>query len=934
MFLPILVFEGVMRIRLLLIVLLASMGLAMMPMVFFPVQDKDQDSAQSGSDEGDDDPVARYQWEMMRTADPETGQLPYHIREKELAFAQTLPRHEDIYSSRASYKTGSAWASIGPWNIGGRTRAFAIDATNEKILLAGGVTGGMWRSTDAGKSWMRTSLPGDLKSVSCLTQDKRPGKTNIWYYGTGENIGGYVVTGDGFYKSADSGKTWHSYGASNKPQSLQPFDYIWNIAVNPANKTQDEVLMAAYGGIYRSVYGGDSMKLVLGGGSSLNGTSTATDIAITSTGVMYAVMSSDGPTTQRGVWRSTDGVHWVNILPSNGWPAKYGRMVIGIAPSNENIVYILGSTPGFGKKGLRYDGVADYNSFWKYTYLSGDGSGAGGNWEDRSNNLPAQFAQTGWIFSDFNSQGGYDLVIKVKPDDENVVFIGGMNLYRSDNGLADTSHTSWIGGYNHATNIAQEYNYPNHHSDQHNLVFLPSNYKVAYSTTDGGIFRTDDLLTKNVSWTPMNNGYMNSQFYSIAINQNPKFSHPYSDMILGGLQDNRTWSTGIHADAESPWKQWRGGDGGYCALLDGDTATYMFFSSQEGKTMMQCFDKNGNVLGWRRIDPIGGKGYLFVDPFVIDPNNRNTMYLAGGNYIWRNDSLGYIPLVNKNDSIRQGWARIDASYIQGATVTALGVSKAPANTLYYAAYNNGIYKLTNANATKPTLKNISNSKIKGYISCIAVDPDNGNHIIVVASNYNVRSLFYSADGGSTWQDISGNLETSTTGVGDGPSCRWAKFIHTPDGQTQYLVGTSVGLFFSDSLNANPEWVLEGGDQIGNTDVEMIDARTSDGLVLAATYGSGVFASNMSFLTGIRKQVQESDDLRMYPNPSTGFTTIEMSNSLKDAEVSVYTLQGKLVRHSVESGNRFTLNTEGLSRGVYLVNIRSGSQSISKKLLVE
>jgi hypothetical protein len=205
---------------------------------------------------------------------------------------------------------------------------------------------------------------------------------------------------------------------------------------------------------------------------------------------------------------------------------------------------------------------------------------------------------------------------------------------------------------------------------------------------------------------------------------------------------------------------------------------------------------------------------------------------------------------------------------------------------------------------------------------------------VVASNYNVRSLFYSADGGSTWQDISGNLETSTTGVGDGPSCRWAKFIHTPDGQTQYLVGTSVGLFFSDSLNANPEWVLEGGDQIGNTDVEMIDARTSDGLVLAATYGSGVFASNMSFLTGIRKQVQESDDLRMYPNPSTGFTTIEMSNSLKDAEVSVYTLQGKLVRHSVESGNRFTLNTEGLSRGVYLVNIRSGSQSISKKLLVE
>src|SRR5690348_5061916 len=100
----------------------------------------------------------------MRTADPATGQLPGNIRAREIAFAATLPKSEDYYG--AEQKDGASWTQMGPYNVGGRTRALALDVTNENIIIAGGAAGSMWRSTDAGKTWRSTSLPGTIKSVS------------------------------------------------------------------------------------------------------------------------------------------------------------------------------------------------------------------------------------------------------------------------------------------------------------------------------------------------------------------------------------------------------------------------------------------------------------------------------------------------------------------------------------------------------------------------------------------------------------------------------------------------------------------------------------------------------------------------------------------------------------------------------------------------
>ena len=102
---------------------------------------------------------------------------------------------------------------------------------------------------------------------------------------------------------------------------------------------------------------------------------------------------------------------------------------MAIAPSKENILYVIAD--------LSESELANH-ALWKYSYASGDGSGSGGTWIDLSANMPAY----GGAFVDFDSQYGYDLVIEIKPDDDNTVYIGGTNLYMSTNGFEDTTATS------------------------------------------------------------------------------------------------------------------------------------------------------------------------------------------------------------------------------------------------------------------------------------------------------------------------------------------------------------------------------------------------------------------------------------------------------------------------------------------------------------
>ena len=84
---------------------------------------------------------------------------------------------------------------------------------------------------------------------------------------------------------------------------------------------------------------------------------------------------------------------------------------------------------------------------------------------------------------------------------------------------------------------------------------------------------------------------------------------------------------------------------------------------------------------------------VIIAPFVLDPNNNNLMYLCAGESIWRNDDLSAIQLTNQFDTISTNWVQFtDTLTITDEVITALAISKSPANILYYGTNKRNIYR--------------------------------------------------------------------------------------------------------------------------------------------------------------------------------------------------------------------------------------------------
>jgi hypothetical protein len=885
-----------------------------------------------------DDPRGRSMWELKRQADPATGKIPEQIREKELMFAKTLPS-DNQFEGRAE---NINWHSRGPWNVGGITRALAMDVNDENILLAGTNSGGLWRSVNGGQSWTQITQKDDYHGITCISQDKRAGHTNVWYFGSGDPYcsasgGGAFYSGNGLYKSIDNGLTWTKL-SSTSPNTPQTFDSNWDIVykVHTYSKdtVNDVVFTATYGNIYKSIDGGTTWTVVKG-----NGSAYWTDVNVTPNGVVYATIGSDGG--GKGIWRSPDGINFTNITPPN-FATTYDRIVSGYTPTNENVVYFLGNTPGFGTPDTNFLGDVEWNSLWRYTYISGNGDSAGGIWEDLSNSLPT----TGGPFDKFNCQGSYDLVIKVKPDDPNVVFIGGTNLYRSTNAFNDASTNRFVGGYEEGTTLPIVLGYQNHHPDQHEILFYPSDPNKMLSGNDGGVFRTDNCLQDTMQWTSLDNGYITTMFYTLAIDHGT----PGNDIVIGGAQDNGSWFT-KDTVLTNPWVTPRGGDGSFCAIADGRTSYY--FSIQNGKMMKANVDNNGTITSFARIDPIGGEDYQFINPFTLDPNNNNLMYLAAGKYLWKNSDLSGIPMVNNWDSISTNWVQWpDSVPLSGAEVTAIGVSKNPANRVYFGTSKKRLYRIDGANAGTPAPVDISGNTTpnifpaNGYINCIAVDPQDADKVMVVFSNYSVYSVFYTENGGGRWRKVAGNLEQSTSGTGNGPSIRWATILHPPQGGTAYLLGTSTGLYGTVNLDStNTVWIQLAANDIGKIVVSMMDYRESDGRLLVATHAQGMYSTYITNVNQIPnltslKKLSENVPLNIFPNPTKDIVNVEFSiDKEQTVSFSIYDAIGRKVHLNQEkkytAGKHvFQYNLGGFSKGTYYLKINYEDKEINKLLVLE
>ncbi len=889
--------------------------------------------------EGKEDLIGRNEYLKLLTVDPKTGLIPPNIRFEELKFDQKLQQ------VTAAFRTQQLPVkSVGPTNVGGRTRAVAFDVRDENIILAGGVSGGVWKSVNGGVSWTKKSDPENRNSVTCIVQDTRSGREDTWYHGTGEIVGnstrggGAPFRGDGIFKSTDNGENWNPIASTqNDNPNLfnSQFQYIWNIEINPENLAQDEILVATFGGILRSTDGGNSWNVVLGQelfnlSESVNlnesNASFYTSLERSESNVFYAAFStltpSDEISPEAGLYYSENGTTWNDITPFTS-SSSYARTVIGTSPSTPDITYFMIDTTPIFILEHRLSLLNDPKR--KYGF-------------DRT---PREIPESDKNLGGVDTQGSYNMMLRVHPENPNIVFIGATNLYRSTDGFRTQENITWIGGYNPEGGFSL---YPGHHPDQHDLLFRPDNPDIALSASDGGLIETTQVRADSVIWRNRNNGFITSQFFTIAQSKIPN-----DRTMIGGMQDN---GTDLTSSGSPSWKGILGGDGSYSATTNDNS--FWVASFQKGQAIRLTLNMDFNVTSFGRIDPgelvsEANSSYLFINPFALDPTNQNRMFCAGGNHLYFHPNISQIP--GGSQSLRSfGWFKVNTIPLRDNTQMSAVEVSFDSEKVYYGTTGGELFRLDHADdQLQFDLVNITSTAFpsNGYVSNISVNPEDNQHILVIFSNYNIPSIFESRNGGTTFENVSGNLEENPDGSGNGPSIRWSEIIPKNSGNL-YLVGTSVGLYGTEDLSGGvTTWVKESTNLIGSSIITMMDYRTSDGSLAIATHGNGVFTTQIQDFKPINPHASEGDFqiVATYPNPFTELTQIQYTIPENgEVRVDILSSSGALINTilwasqyaginsvlwdgNTSSGSPVTVN------GIYFYKIQYENQIKSGRLLL-
>jgi hypothetical protein len=947
------------------------------------------------SEAEDEEPAAfslerwRHEFEMLR--DPVLGRIPSGIRQRELLEAQSIPtKIDEIPTSEAGVANQNTYLPAGPNNIGGRTRIVAFDRRANQVILAGCVSGGIMRSQNGGQTWTRVSPEDDIHNLTALAQDPRPGFEDHWYAGGGEPLGnsaaaeGALYLGHGVWKSVNNGQTWTRLtldiqglpapvGGFTLEAFDHPFDFVHRILVNPAN---GHVYVAGHRRLIRSTNGGSSWEIAfntLTGATSANG---QMDVACTNTGKLYLALNGGNPDVNlRGLWTSDNGNpgSWtrfaggqvLNVDSVDGWRANdytaplTKRILLALAPSSQNILYVLYEN-GLSQAGSNPRPEVDMFRF----------NATGSTWTNLSANMP-DFPGDREGVDPIAVQGGYDMMVYVKPDDPNTVLLGGTCLYRSTNGFTSTAATAWIGGYGNTLPTLTIY--PNSHPDMHAIAFDPSNPNRVIAADDGGLQVTNDInanvsATVPVNWT-MTRNYQTLQYYHVAMD--PGFGR---NNFMGGAQDNGTHVRDADlilgarpADRPDVNDHARivGGDGGAVGLgrFNGNGQPG-FMSSQLGDIYRANF--SGNVSAFSNIKPTGltpnptnpGGSGDFVTYFKIDFDNPDNLYYVNFNRLFRTTSSASVTATNWTEltGVRSAVNPVNPTSGTNISISALEMSRGEytnAHVLYIGTDNGRIFRLDdprNALATAAPA-DITPSQITAlgalYIADIAVNPKNDNEVMAVVSNYSSNNntainIWWTNNAKSaspTWRLAEGNLAL--------PSVRSCMIVTKRDASnvpvTEYYVGTSAGLYSAVNIgptllnNGQVSWVREGGNVLNFAVVSSMDYRPQDNILLVGTHGNGMYFTNIG--TPDLDVVQSGDVFIQ-----SVFPTIARNNVLRysigntfDVQsivVQVFSSSGQLLVNRREAYRSNSISLALLPAGTYILSIRSsdGKYKMSQKFV--
>jgi uncharacterized protein (TIGR03437 family) len=710
-----------------------------------------------------------------------------------------------------------AWTPLGPNNIGGRTRALLIHPTNPEIMYAASVSGGVWKTTNGGQLWSPLADLITNIAVNSLVMD--PKNPSVIYAGTGEgyfNIG--FVRGAGIFRTTDGGATWTQVAST----ATEDFYFTNDIVISPTNSQR--LYAATRTGVWRSVDGGATWARTLNPKNSRNETvlGGCLDLAIRTDKTTDYVFAACGTILDQGtVYRNTDAAgsgQWTPVLSEYGM----GRASLSIAPSDQSIVYAAAASI---TQGDYLDGL--------HAVFRSTGSGDAGTWTGQvrngdpiklntvlfSNPLVAFLRECNQDTSNFfANQGWYDNAIAVDPTNPNIVFVGGIDLFRSDDGGVNWGMAShWW-----AEKSAPQYA----HADQHSIVFHPryngTTNQTIFVANDGGVFRSDNArdtvaigataacnpVNSAVRWTALNNGYGVTQFYH---------GLPYPDGAgyFGGTQDNGTLR-GTDAEGGNSWREILGGDGGYVAINESNPKIQ--YASTPGRRIRKSLD--GGVTFNLAIDGISDEYAIFINPFVMDPSDPQRLWTGGG-WLWRT-----------NDGA-VSWERASALTAGQGLVSAIAVAPTDADRVLVGMTAGEILRtdigLTSLGGTAFPYR----TPRSGYVSWVAFDPTNANIAYATYSTFGGSHVFRSTDGGANWTAIDG------TGANKLPDIPVHCIVVDPGNPARLYIGTDLGVFVSTDSGGN--WAVENTG-FANVVTESLSINVVNGAtnLYAFTHGRGAW----------------------------------------------------------------------------------------------
>ena len=403
-----------------------------------------------------------------------------------------------------------------------------------------------------------------------------------------------------------------------------------------------------------------------------------------------------------------------------------------------------------------------------------------------------------------NGQGFYDLVIEVDPTNDQIVYVGGIDLFRTTNG-----GSSWIQISEYYTNTGLS----NVHPDQHAIVFNPSNPTIAVNGNDGGVYYATSLSTTPVIRS-RNKNYNTVQFYNGAIG--PEVAP--NERFLGGAQDNGTnWSGTATTTGINSFTRINGGDGAY-VFIDKDKS-YMISSYLYNSYYYHDYSNPFNASSYTIVEDQNSGD--FINPTALDDTN---------NILYANGSSGSTYQINR---YILGTGSATASNMTDALLTGSPTAFKPStfnpSTLFVGTDNGRLLKITNANGAASWV-DITGDDFYGSISCIELGSTE-NDIFVTFFNYGINNIYYSSDAGATWQSKEGNI----------PDLPVRAIMMNPLNSNEVIIGTDLGVWATyDFSVAFPIW-SQSQNGMKDVPVTSFDLRTVDNTVLASTYGRGVFS---------------------------------------------------------------------------------------------